>query len=184
VSRKRRKKFQKRAASVDEWADPDVADPRAQLRQTELGQVNREAARLAAELEGWSRAAISRLLAERVVSTGDVASATLEVFEDLREAPGQVIPIASVADVDRGEVSIEGTVERLWEPSHPKIAQVGLIADDTGKIKFTSWVKSDPRIVQEGDTVRLYGVKKNWYEGRCSVAVTYWSRMEVKDRGR
>ena len=184
MSRKRRKKFQKRAASVDEWADPDVADPRAQLTQTELGQVNCEAARLASELSGWSRAAISRLLAERVVSTSDVASATLEVFEDLREAPGQVIPIASVGDVDRGEVSIEGTIETLGEPSHPKIAQVGLIADETGRTKFTSWVKSEPSIVREGETVRLYGVRKNWYEGRCSVAVTYWSRMEVTDRGR
>jgi ssDNA-binding replication factor A large subunit len=81
-------------------------------------------------------------------------------------------------------VSIEGEVVQLWDASSPKIAQVGLIADDTGKIKFTSWRKSEPAYVQEGDTVRMRAVKKNWYEGRCSLAVTYDSMIVFPERDR
>jgi ssDNA-binding replication factor A large subunit len=61
---------------------------------------------------------------------------------------------------------------------------VGLIEDDTGRTKFTSWTKSDPKLVQEGDHVRLREVEKSWYEGRVSVAVTGWSQIEFPDRGR
>jgi len=59
--------FRERAAAVDPWQDPERADAREQLSQTELGWVNSEARRLAGMLSGWSRAAISRRLAERVV---------------------------------------------------------------------------------------------------------------------
>jgi len=183
-SRERRRTLARRAASVDRWCDPDEADPRAQMTRFELGAVNREAARLAGKLRGWSQAAVSRRLAERVAAGAELESVVLEVFEEFCWGPGQVIPISAVSEVPRDEVSIEGRVETLWDPSHPSICQVGLIEDDGGRIKFTSWVKSDPTLVQEGDVVRMQGVKKNWHEGRCSVAVTYWSNVEVVDHGR
>jgi hypothetical protein len=51
--------------------------------------------------------------------------------------------------IARGQdMSIEGTVIELWDPSDAAIAQVGLIADDTGKIKFTALTASQPAIVQ------------------------------------
>lgn len=81
-------------------------------------------------------------------------------------------------------MSVEGTVQTLWEPSNPKIARVGLIADDTDMIKFTSWRKSDPAFVQEDDTVWMRALKKNWYEGRCSLAVTYDSMIVFPERDR
>src|SRR6056297_1442428 len=79
----RRRAFGKRAASVSPWADPDREDPRAQLEREQLGEVNREAARLAGELPGWSRAAISRLVAQRVVDGVDIVHAVMAVFEAL-----------------------------------------------------------------------------------------------------
>jgi len=181
-SKQRRFEFAKRAASVDRWCDPEEVDPRAQLLRAELGAVNQEAARLAEQLRGWSQAAVSRRLAERVADGAELESVVLEVFEEFLWGPGQVIPIGAVSEVPRGEVSIEGRIETLWDPSHPSICQVGLIEDDSGAVKFTSWRKSDPRLVQEGDLVRMDAVKKNWYKGRCSVAVTYWSDLKVLDR--
>ena len=80
------------------------------------------------------------------------------------------------------EVSIEGTIETLWDPSDPAIAQVGLIADDTAKIKWTSWKASKPAFVQEGERVRMRHLKKNWYQGRCSLAVTYDSMIVFPER--
>jgi len=95
--------------------------------------------RLAKKLDGWSRAAIGRRLGEAVVGGKDLMSAVVGVFEELQTAPGQVIPIGKLEDVNRKEVSIEGQVEVLWDADSPAIAQVGLIADDSGKTKVTIW---------------------------------------------
>ena len=179
----RRREFGKRAASVDPWADPERADPRELLTRDELGSVNREAARLHAELRGWSRAAISRRLAERVADGVDLSSAVMQTLEELQMGPGHVIPIAAVGRVDRQEVDLEGTVSVLWASEHPAIRQVGLIEDETGTIKFTSWTKSRARVVREGDRVRLRNVATSWYEGRVSVAVTGWSHVAVLEDG-
>ena len=184
VSVERRYEFGKRAASVDPWADPDGVDPREKLSRTELAAVNREASRMAEKLQGWSRAAISRRLAERIVAGSGLMSAVVGVFEELQCAPGQVIPIAALEDVPRREVSIEGRVETLWEPSHPSIAQVGLIADGSGRTRVTIWKASDAPWIEEGEQVRIHGAAKNWYEGRVSVAVTGWSTIHFPERGR
>jgi len=160
------------------------SDPRERLSQDELALVNREADRIAKRFDGGPRrAAIARVLAERVVRGQDLTEAVFETIDEWKAEPGVICPIADVPDLQSNEVDIEGTIETLWEPSSPAIQQVGLIADGTDKIKFTSWKKSDPKIVQEGETVRMYGVKKNWYDGRCSVAVTYHSRIEFPERG-
>jgi len=181
-SKERREEFQVRAASVEPWADPEREDPRVELEREQLANVNREAKRLAERLEGWSRAAVSKCLAERVAEGASLWSAAVGVFEDLQTGPGQVIPIASLAEVDRGEVSIRGEIKVLWENSSSKIAQVGLIEDESGCTKFTSWTRSNQPEVREGEEVILRGVKKSWHEGRVSVAVTGWSEISFPER--
>jgi ssDNA-binding replication factor A large subunit len=183
-STKRRREFQKRAASVDPMADPERDDPRAELSQDELATVNTEADRLATRLDGWSRAAISRRLAEAVVDGTDMTSAVVRVFEELQTAPGGTVPIDALEDVDRKEVSIEGRIETLWDPSHPSIAQVGLIADDSGQTRITIWEASDAPWIEEGEQVRIHRAARNWYEGRVSLAVTGWSTLHFPERGR
>ncbi|WP_254538636.1 DNA-binding protein [Halomarina litorea] len=180
----RRAAFQKRAASVSPMADPERGDPRAELTQEQLAAVNKQSMRLAEKLDGWSRAAIGRRLGEAVVGGKDLMSAVVGVFEELQTAPGQVVPIGKLEDVDRKEVSIEGTVTVLWEPSSAAISQVGLIEDDSGKTKFTSWKASDAPWIEEGERVRIHGAAKNWYNGRVSVAVTGWSTLHFPERGR
>jgi hypothetical protein len=183
-SRKDRREFERRAASVDKWLDPDRDDPRAKLTQAQLGEVNEQARRLATELTGWSRAAVSRRLARRVVTGTDITSAVVKVFEELQTAPGTVLPIGKLEDVDRNEVSISGRVTTLWDPSHPSIAQVGLVADDSGRTRVTIWEKSDAPWVTEGEHVRIRGAARNWYEGRVSLAVTGSTTIEFPERGR
>ena len=183
-SEQRRREFQKRAASVDPMADPERDDPRAELSQDELATVNTEADRLATRLDGWSRAAVSRRLAEAVVEGTDMTSAVVRVFEALQTAPGGTVPIDALEDVDRKEVSVEGRIEVLWESDSPAIAQVGLIADESGQTKVTIWEKSNAPWIEEGEQVRIHGAAKNWYEGRVSLAVTGWSSIHFPDRGR
>ena len=183
-SAERRAKFQKRAASVNPIADPERDDPRAELTQEQLAAVNKQSMRLAEKLDGWSRAAIGRRLGEAVVGEKDLTSAVVEVFEELQTAPGKVVPIGKLEDVDRKEVSIEGQVEVLWESDSPAIAQVGLIADDSGKTKVTIWEKSDAPWIEEGEQVRIHKAARNWYDGRVSLAVTGWTTIHFPERGR
>ena len=165
--------------------EPVRTDPREQLSRDELAEVNREAMRIQDEVDcGWTSAAIARQLAAKVRDGQDVTSAVLELVEELKAVPGRVVPIAEVPEVPVGEVTVQGTVQTLWEPSSSAIQQVGLIADDSGKIKFTCWEKSGQTVVREGQTVRFRAAAKNWYEGRCSIALTGWSRVELPERGR
>lgn len=55
--------------------------------------------RLAEQLDGWSRAAISRRLAETVVDGQDLPSTVVSVFEELQTAPGQIVPIGKLEEV-------------------------------------------------------------------------------------
>ncbi|WP_256391482.1 DNA-binding protein [Natronoarchaeum rubrum] len=177
-----RREFQRRAASVDPRCDPDASDPRARLSREELAMVNKQARRVEAKLDGWSRAAISRRLAERVVDGCGLLGAVVGVFEELEQAAGTVIPISAVEEVDRGEVSIEGRVKVLWEPSHSAIAQVGLLEDDSGVCKFTVWKASEQAWMSEGERVRIRDAAKSWYEGRVSLALTRQSEVYFPDR--
>jgi len=183
-STEQRAEFQKRAASVDQWADPERDDPRAELTQEQLAAVNKQSMRLAEKLDGWSRAAIGRRMGEAVVDGKDLMSAVVGVFEELQTAPGQVVPIGKLEGVNRKEVSIEGTVTQLWEPSSSAISQVGLIEDESGRTKVTIWEKSNAPWIKEGEQVRIHGAARNWYEGRVSLAVTGWSTLHFPERGR
>ncbi|CQH61630.1 uncharacterized protein HHUB_3504 [Halobacterium hubeiense] len=166
-------------------AEPARTDPREHLTREELAEVNREAMRIQDEVDcGWTSAAIARQVAEKVRAGQDVTSAVLELVEEVKAVPGRVVPIAEVPDVPVGEVTVQGTVQTLWEPSSSAIQQVGLIADDSGKIKFTCWEKSGQTVVREGQTVRFRAAAKNWYEGRCSIALTGWSDIHFPERGR
>jgi hypothetical protein len=183
-SAERRAEFQKRAASVDPWADPERNDPRAELTQEQLAAVNKQSMRLAEKLDGWSRAAIGRRLGEAVVGGKNLTSAVVGVFEELQTAPGQVVPIGMLENVNRKEVSIEGTVTVLWESDSPAIQQVGLIEDESGRTKLTVWEKSNQPWIEEGERVRIHGAAKNWYNGRVSVALTGWTTVNFPERGR
>jgi ssDNA-binding replication factor A large subunit len=169
----------------DEPASVERTDPREELTQEELAEVNTQAMRISEEVQGgWVRPVVAKQLAARIKRGQDLTKAVLELAEDLKTAPGAVVPIADVPDIAVSEVTVEGTVQTLWEPSSSAIQQVGLIADDSGKIKFTVWKKSKQTMVREGQTVRFRAAAKNWYEGRCSIALTGWSRIEFPERGR
>ncbi|TKX82298.1 DNA-binding protein [Halorubrum sp. SD626R] len=183
-SRRRRETFAERRAAVDPWTDPARSDPRESLAQEELAQVNETARRIATNRTGWTAAAVSRRLATQVANGQDLSTATVRVAEEVRTAPGTVIPIDAVGDVSRSTVSIAGEWVEDWEPTSPAISQVGLLADDTGQIKVTVWVKSNQPRIDEGERVRIASAKTSWYEGRVSVALTRRSQLGFPERNR
>ncbi|WP_049935208.1 hypothetical protein [Haloplanus natans] len=167
-------------------AQTQLVDAREFLSQDELAAVNQQAQRLCERLGSsrrLSRATIGRQLAEHVLAGRELFEAVIQVAETEQLAPGRVIPIEAVPEVDRGEVSIEGEVQTLFE-TNGSVQQAGLIGDDTARTKFTVFKKSQLPTVREGERVRFRAAKVSWYRGRWSVTLTSTSRIVFPDRGR
>lgn len=57
----------------------------------------------------------------------------------------------------------------LWEPRSDSIAQVGLLGDESGTIKFVAFETSDLPELTEGQSYQLTNVVTDEYEGNYSV---------------
>ena len=88
-----------------------------------------------------------------------------------------------LADVDAPEewVDIRATVVELWDPRADAVAQVGLLGDETGTIKFTKWSKSDLAELEEGKSYELRNVVTDEYQGRFSVKLNRTTTIEELD---
>lgn len=141
------------------------------------------------------------------VSLDDIQERLTTLVEDYRvpvdEARRSVMnTYLSDSDVDREDVSSEGNqqvdleeideaeqwvdvtakVADLWEPRSDSIAQVGLLGDETGTIKFTKWAKSDLEELTEGDVYRLGNVVTDEYQGQYSVKLNRTTTIEEVDQ--
>ena len=76
-----------------------------------------------------------------------------------------------VNDIDEDEQWVDLRVELvdLWEPRSDSIAQVGLLGDESGTIKFVAFETSDLPELTEGQAYELTNVVTDEYEGSYSV---------------
>lgn len=80
----------------------------------------------------------------------------------------QAVDVGSITEAEQW-VDITAKVVELWEPRSDAIGQVGLLGDETGRIKFTAWAKSDLPSLDEGHVYQLENVVTDEYEGQYSV---------------
>lgn len=78
-------------------------------------------------------------------------------------------------------VDITGKVVELWESDADAVGQVGLMGDETGRIKFTAWAKSDLDTLEEGAVYQLENVVTGEYQGRYSVKLNSNTRITPSD---
>lgn len=78
-------------------------------------------------------------------------------------------------------VDLTAEVAQLWEPRSESIAQVGLLADETGSIKFTKWATSELNELKEGQVYDLGNLVTDEYEGRFSVKLNRTTTIEESD---
>jgi len=99
----------------------------------------------------------------------------------LTQAP-DTVEVASIDQADQW-VSLKAKVATLWDADHESIAQTGLLADDSGTIKFTLWAKSadDLPTLVEGETYRFGNVVTDEYQGRFSVNINGSSEVSRID---
>src|SRR6056297_1639954 len=90
---------------------------------------------------------------------------------------------ATIEDVDEPEewIDLTAKVIELWDPRSDSVAQVGLLGDPTGTIKFTKWAKSDLPALEEGGVYELRNVVTDEYQGRYSVKLNSTTVIEELD---
>ena len=88
-----------------------------------------------------------------------------------------------VQDIDAAEewIDITAKVVELWDARSDAVAQVGLLGDETGTVKFTKWSKSDLPELEEGNVYSLRNVVTDEYEGRFSVKLNRTTGIEERD---
>ena len=89
----------------------------------------------------------------------------------------------SVAEIDSPEewVDVTAKVVELWDARSDAVAQVGLLGDETGTVKFTKWSKSDLPALDEGEVYSLRNVVTDEYQGRFSVKLNRTTTIERLD---
>jgi replication factor A1 len=88
-----------------------------------------------------------------------------------------------VADIDAPEewIDVTAKVVELWDADSDAVAQVGLLGDETGTVKFTKWSKSDLPSLEEGAVYALRNVVTDEYQGRFSVKLNRTTTIEKLD---
>lgn len=89
-----------------------------------------------------------------------------------------IIPITNIAGAGAW-ISVKGKITELWDSTSDTIHQAGLIADETGMIKFTIFAKNaDQFTVQEGSCYELKNVVTSEFNGRLSINMNKNSTMK------
>jgi len=136
---------------------------------------------------GWLVASSGgRRLGEAVVSgkRPDGSAVVRGCSRKLQTAPGQVVPIGMLEDVNRKEVSIEGTVTQLWEPSSSAISQSRTYRRRKWTDKVHQLGCGDQPWIEEESTFVFVERRRTGTTGRVSVALTGWTTVNFPERGR
>ena len=88
-----------------------------------------------------------------------------------------------IADIDSPEewIDVTAKVVDLWDAQSDAVAQVGLLGDESGTIKFTKWSKSDLPELEAEKVYDLRNVVTDEYQGRFSVKLNRTTTIEGLD---
>ncbi len=87
---------------------------------------------------------------------------------------------SKVADIseDGKWVNLKVKVVQIWENTHESISQVGLLADETGTIKFIAWAAAELPTVEEGRSYIFKNVVSSEWNGKMEVTLNKSSSIE------
>jgi len=101
--------------------------------------------------------------------------------EDLGGRGGNETVEVGTIDEDEQWIDVRAKVVELWEPRSESIAQVGLLGDESGTVKFVAFETSDLPELEEGNVYALGNVVTDEYEGRYSVKLNSTTTIEERD---
>jgi len=88
-------------------------------------------------------------------------------------------PVVKASDIkeDGKWVTLRAKVIQLWEATQESIAQVGLLGDESGTIKFTKWTKAALPPVEEGKCYIFKNITTSEWQGQFSVKLNKTSEI-------
>ena len=95
-------------------------------------------------------------------------------FFEKRETP--VVKVSEIKEDGRW-VTLRAKVVQLWESNHESLAQVGLLGDESGTIKFKKWAKASLPSVEEGKSYLFKNVVTSEWQGQFSIALNKTSEI-------
>ena len=86
-------------------------------------------------------------------------------------------------DVEEADqwIDVVAEVVDLWEPRSETIAQVGLLGDESGRLKFVKWESAGLPELVEGETYRFQNLVTDEYHGRYSVSLNSVTVVEPSE---
>jgi RPA family protein len=90
---------------------------------------------------------------------------------------------AMLEDVEEADqwIDVVAEVVELWEPRSETIAQVGLLGDESSRLKFVKWESARLPELVEGETYRFHNVVTDEYRGRYSVSLNSATVVEPSE---
>jgi len=88
-----------------------------------------------------------------------------------------------VDEIDQDEQWVDVTVKvvDLWEPRSDSISQVGLVGDESGRIKFVAFETSELDELEEGASYKLSNVVTDEYQGDYSIKLNRTTITELDE---
>jgi len=169
-------------------------DPRAEMESDTLGAIHREAVRLVEYFTPrgliYSRAFVSKLLAQRVADGASLTGAFFAVKELLERSRGIVQDLNTVDPFEQSDTDLVVTITNVRVPNSDTQAQWAQCVDESTDTphSLTVWKKAGRKaFLREGDKVRLSDVKVNAYkahgEWQTSLAVVADTEIRHIERG-
>lgn len=87
----------------------------------------------------------------------------------------------SIDEADKW-VDVVAEVVELWMPGSEKIAQVGLLGDESSRLKFVAWASADLPELEEGGTYEFESVVTDEYQGQFSVSCNSVTSISETDQ--
>ncbi|MFA5415150.1 MAG: nucleotide-binding protein [Methanoregula sp.] len=90
-----------------------------------------------------------------------------------------LIPVpVQIADLRIGVGSVRAKMVQEWEPTHDRMLQQGLLADETGTIKFVLWKEPGKERLVVGSVYSLFYGLVDEYNGKLSINLTTATVMQ------
>ena len=98
-------------------------------------------------------------------------------------SPSTESPQVNTADISEADrwISLRGKIVQLWDNDHESIAQVGLIGDENGTIKFTNWQSAELPDVEEGKCYLFSNVISSEWNENIQINLNKNSSIEEID---
>lgn len=154
--------------------DPHVSDVQSIL--TDAGVDDVDTATIEQRFEAYQQKQVPPSKAKPSVAKGLLRDQGVDDPDEVvtrhqtQAAIGSTTETTSIADIledGRGGqwYTIEAKFLQEFSPDSPKVAQTGVLADETGEITFTAWASAfSDRPLTPGDSYQLDGVVTNWWE--------------------